>query len=588
MQASEEQIRIRLPSGINVILVVTLVLSVVSLILEESGVRNPAALAAVQVVDFTVLALLYAEIVWEALQSASLRLYLRRNAFNLGFMLVFTALFVYNKAVYFSGSLARYGAIPGAIVVLRNLFILFKVFGRIRKLTLFVRSITAQPARTVMLSFVLVIITGTILLMLPLASAQERIGFVDALFTATSAVCVTGLIVVDTATAFSFWGKLFVLALIQIGGLGIMILSFFVAFAFRRSLSLEDKFLISYMLSERDMSSLGHSVRRIIYITLIVEGVGAALLFAGFAPQLGLGLTNVFAAVFHAVSAFCNAGFSVFSDSLERFRGSVPVNLVVALLIVTGGISFAVVLNVRDTLRTRLSSTGFQRHSAARNLNLNTRVVLLGTLILLVSGTFLFYGLEHRSTLLPYGVGTQYLASFFQSVTLRTAGFNTVPTGGLRTPTYLFMIVFMFIGAASGSTAGGIKINSLAIILAYVRSILLDQPNVTLFRYSVAKDLVLRALLIFLFGIFAVLLGVLLLSATEQAPFIVVFFEAVSAFGTVGLSAGITPHLTVTGKCVIIVLMFIGRLGPLTLLAAAVRRVQRVHAEYPRGEVMIG
>jgi len=576
----------RLPAAINRVVLSALVLSVFSLFLEGGRLAGPRITLLIQAVDFAVLLLLLTEALWEAVASRGFGPYLRRNAFSLAFLAGFTLLFAYNKYVYFTGRAARYGSLPGVMVVLRNLFLLLKVFGRVRRLSQFVRSFTSQPAQTVMLSFLLVIVFGTILLMLPLASSPQRIGFLDALFTATSAVCVTGLVVVDTGGFFTLAGQMIILLLIQIGGLGIMILSFFVAFVLRRTVSLEDKLLISYMLSKKEMGSLAHSIRGIIYITLAVEGAGAVLLLAAFGPSLGWGWSSVFASVFHAVSAFCNAGFSLFADSLERFRGSLPVNLLIGLLIVCGGIGFAVISNLRQATLGRLGPRG--RRTTDHRLSPNTRLVLTGTAILIPGGLLLFYALEHSHSLRGLGLGTQYLAALFQSVTLRTAGFNTVPIGGLRAPTYLFMVAFMFIGAASGSTAGGIKINTVGIIVAYVRSLLRDQENTTLYRHMLAKDLILRALLIFLFGTVAVLVGTLLLSVFENAPFLHLLFEATSAFGTVGLSAGVTPGLSAAGKSVIIVLMFIGRVGPLTMLAAAVRQENRVRVEYPQGDVLIG
>jgi len=398
--------------------------------------------------------------------------------------------------------------------------------------------------------------------------------------------------VVDTATAFSTVGHIVILLLIQIGGLGIMILSFFMAFILRRSLSIEDKFLIAYMTSEKDMRNLGRSITAILYITLSIEAVGAVLLLLGFAPALGFNLQTAFTAVFHAVSAFCNAGFSLFSDSLEGFSSNTLVNLVVCALIIAGGLSFVVIVDLRDRgaerLRRLFGKRGGGSRVLARSFSLNTRVVLAGTAILLGLGTLLIYAFEHRHVLAGYDLKTQYLSAFFQSVTLRTAGFNTVPFGGLRNPTYLLMMVFMFIGAASGSTAGGVKINSIALFLGYVRSLLRDRQEVTLFSYSLAKDLVLRALLILLFGLLSVLAGMLILSLSEDAPFVKICFETVSAFGTVGLSAGITSELSNVGKCVIIVLMFVGRVGPLTLLAGAAQRARKVQVRYPVGDILIG
>jgi trk system potassium uptake protein TrkH len=577
------------PLKINWLVLITLLLSIVSLIVEQSEVQTRFSFLFTNVLDFTILILFSAEVAVDFARSVDKRHFVRNNLFEVLFLVFFAALFAYNKYLLFTSAGAVYGNLPGKIIIVRNIFVLLKVFGRIRRLSAFLRSLTAHPARTVMLSFVLVIVTGAILLMLPFTTPDRvGLGFVDSLFTATPAVCVTGLIVVDTATAFSFWGKLIILLLIQAGGLGIMILSFFMAFILRRSLTIEDKFLISYMTSEKDMCNLGRSIVNIINITLMIEAVGAVLLFLGFRSSLGANLQTVFTSIFHAVSAFCNAGFSLFSASLEGFQSNVLVNLTVIVLIILGGLSFVVIMNVKGWLAGAAAGLLRRKSFSGEGLSLNTRVVLLGTVILLGLGMLLIYALEHKYALAALDLKSQYLAAFFQSVTTRTAGFNTMPVAGLRNPTYLLMMIFMFIGGASGSTAGGVKINSLALFLAYVSSLLKDKREVTLFNYSVAKDLVLRALLILLFGLVSVLAGMLILSITETAPFVHICFETVSAFGTVGLSAGITSALSIVGKYVIILLMFIGRIGPLTLLAAAAQRVKRVQIEHPTGEILVG
>jgi trk system potassium uptake protein TrkH len=579
----------RAPLKINWLVLITLILSIVSLIVEQADIQTPFSSIFTHTLDFTILFLFLAEVTVDFLRSPDKRHFFRQKLFEVLFLIFFTVLFAYNKFLLFSSENALYGNLPGKIIIVRNIFVLLKVFGRIRKLSAFVRSLTAHPARTVMLSFVLVIVTGTILLMLPFTTPDGLgLKFVDSLFTSTSAVCVTGLIVVDTATAFTIWGKIIILLLIQVGGLGIMILSFFMAFILRRSLTVEDKFLISYMTSEKDMRNLGRSIKNIISITLIIEGAGALLLFFGFRTTLGTNLQTLWISVFHAISAFCNAGFSLFTDSLEGFQSNTLINLTVVVLIILGGLSFVVIMNLKGWLAAGLHSLFRRKSFSNRGLSLNTRVVLLGTGTLLGLGTLLIYALEYRYSLASLDLKAQYLSAFFQSVTTRTAGFNTMPMSGLRNPTYLLMMIFMFIGGASGSTAGGVKINSLALFLAYVNSLLKEKREVTLFNFAVSKDLVLRALLILLFGLVSVLGGMLVLSITESAPFIAICFETVSAFGTVGLSAGITPALSIVGKYVIILLMFIGRIGPLTLLAAAAQRLKQVQIEYPTGEILVG
>lgn len=535
------------------------------------------------------LTLFIIEIIFDFRVSRSRKKFFQQNAFSIGFLAVFSVFFIVNKALLFSGTVYAYSAVPFTILILRNLLILLKIFGRMRKLNAFIRSVALEPARTVLFVFLLIIITGTILLMMPFSSSTgESVGFTDALFTSTSAVCVTGLIVLDTPNDFSLIGQVIILLLIQIGGLGIMILSFFVVFVFRRGMTMEDKFLVSFVISESDMSGIKLALKRIIYLTFAIEGAGALLLFAGFAGSTGTALNTVFLSVFHSISAFCNAGFSLFSDSLEQFNRAPMVTGTVALLIILGGLSFFVIINTSQAVMNRLMKKVTSEKTRKIPLFLNSRIVLTGTAILIVSGIFLFYATEHGNTLKDMDVGTQYLSAFFQSVTLRTAGFNSVPFAGLATATYMWMMLFMFIGAASGSTAGGVKINSAAVLLAYIRSVLLDRESVIIRNNSIPKDLVLRAFLILGFGICTIFIGSLILIFTEDAPLVHIMFETVSAFGTVGLSAGLTPALTLTGKFTIIIIMFIGRLGPLTLLTAAVQRNRKLHIEYPHGEVTIG
>jgi len=413
------------------------------------------------------------------------------------------------------------------------------------------------------------------------------ISFIDALFTSTAAVCVTGLVVVDTATAYTPAGWMTILILIQIGGLGIMVFAFFTMFATRKKLSLKDQMTMSYMLSEDDMTGLYASLKSILFSTLAIEGFGALLLFVSFLPRMEPA-TAAFYAAFHSVSAFCNAGFALYSDSLESFRTDVPVMLCIALLIILGGISFGVIKDVKAYCLSRFAWFFRRRSSPFRIRSVNTKVVLTVSGLLIVGGWAGFYVLEHRGVMADYGLGEQYLAAFFQSVTLRTAGFNSVPFGALAEGTLLFMILFMFIGGASGSTAGGIKINTVAAMAAYFNAFLRQEEAARIGSSTIAAEKVGRAFLILLFGLAAVFAGTFVLTLTEKVPFIRLLFEAVSAFGTVGLSAGVTPGLSVTGKVVIIVLMFLGRLGPLAILTAASRARPRGRVEYPLGDLAIG
>ncbi|MBN2050576.1 MAG: TrkH family potassium uptake protein [Spirochaetales bacterium] len=572
----------------NRIIVGTLILSVVSLFLEQLDTGLRWIFIVTNILDFLVLFFLVIEIVMEIRSAPYKKHYFRRNFLSLSFAGIFIVLFAYTKYFLFRFQNTEYTGFSSLVLIIRNVFLILKVFSRLKRLSAILEGISVHPAQTILFSFLLVILVGTLFLMMPFSVRQgSGLGFLDALFTSTSAVCVTGLIVVDTATYFSVWGQVVILVLIQIGGLGIMMYSYFTLFVLRKAMSVEDKYLLSYMLSEEDMSGLSKSLVSILVITFLVEMLGALSLSGVFISSMPTG-EALFYSVFHAVSAFCNAGFALFSDSLEGFRGSVTVNLTIALLIILGGISFAVILNVRDYVISRLKNLGSGKKRAIKRLTLNSRIVLIGTAVLLLSGTLLFYALEHGGVLRNLPLGRQYLAAFFQSVTLRTAGFNTVPFGSLSTAVCLFMIVYMFIGAAPGGTAGGIKINTVAVMGAYVKAVLKNRQHVRISMYAVPDQRVLKAFLIFLFGIMVVSVGCFILTLTEDAPLVDILFETVSAFGTVGLSTGLTPLLSSMGRVVIILLMFTGRLGPLTILAAASKKTTQVPISFPQADISIG
>ncbi len=565
----------------------TLVLSIASLGMEI--VYPDTVLSSIAwYLDFVIVALLVTEVTLELRSAGRIRTYLKQNGPSAVFLFIFLVLFIYNKTIDIAALQSRFGGISRGVIVLRNIFIILKVFSRIKKLSAFFEGITTQPAQTILLSFMMVILTGSLVLMLPFTTAARGgMHFLDALFTATSAVCVTGLIVVDTATYFTLWGQLVILVLIQIGGLSIMAISYFTLFSIRQKVSVQDKLLLSYMLNENNISLLSRRLRIIIASTFVIEAIGTLLLLLPFRQTAGSWNEAFLLAVFHSVSAFCNAGFSLFTTSLEGFLGNPAVNFTIALLIIAGGISFAVITDFFRILKLRIKALFTPVTGARELMTLNTYVVVCITPVLIIIGMLLIYGLEHNTTLASLPLGQQYMAAFFQSVTLRTAGFNTLPIGKLTTTTLLVMIPFMFIGAASGSTAGGIKINNLAVMYGYLKSILLNRDSVTIRRNSLSRNQVNKAFLVFLFGIFSITFGTILLSATEEAELADIMFEVVSAFGTVGLSTGITSALSAVGKIVIVVLMFIGRLGPLTILAAASQPEKRIRISYPRGDVLL-
>jgi len=435
-----------------------------------------------------------------------------------------------------------------------------------------------RPAHLLVSSFAAAILLGALFLSLPAATRnQTGLSPVDALFTSTSATCVTGLIVVDTGSDLSRFGQAVVLTLIQAGGLGIMTVSTFIALLLGRNIGLREEFALTRTLGEERSLRAKRLVWFIMLFTFIFESIGAALLALDF---FGAGIpwpACLWTGVFHSVSAFCNAGFSLFSDSLVRFSKGphILIPLIVSLLIIVGGLGFGVIYSLLRALTER------------RRPGLHVRIVLGMTAILLASGAVILWLLEHGRTFSGGGIGTSFVHAWFQSVTARTAGFNTVPIGEMRSASLLVLMVLMFIGAAPGSTAGGVKVTTVAVLWAAAAAVMRGRTSVVMSARRIAPRTVLNAALLVCVAGTGIVIVCILLTITEEAPVLPLLFEAVSAFGTVGLSCGVTPHLTVFGKLCLIVLMFAGRVGPLTLLVMMQpRRVSAV--EYPIADVAVG
>jgi trk system potassium uptake protein TrkH len=415
-------------------------------------------------------------------------------------------------------------------------------------------------------SFAVLIVVGAGLLRLPIATpAEQPITLLDAAFTATSAVCVTGLVVRDTGSGFTFFGQMVILGLIQLGGLGVMTFSLFILSALGRRLSLASRSVLTHTLSGvARQGGLRRLLRLIVRLTLGAELVGALLLFVRWRPELGPG-PAAWAAAFHSVSAFCNAGFGLWSRSLEQYRADLVVNSVVMVLIVLGGLGFLVTYELRHSWR----------HPG--QFSLHTKVTLVTTAALIAAGAMGFWVLEHDDAFAGLSPGPQLLASLFQSVTARTAGFNTVDLREF-TPAGLFvMMLLMFVGGSPGSCAGGVKTTTLGVLTLAAWQRIRGHTRVNVFRRSLGRSTLENAVTIVIGGIAVVLaglFGMLFLQAPHSSlselhgEFMAYFFEVVSALGTVGLSVGVTTSLSPGARVLVIVLMFVGRLGPLTVASA--------------------
>ena len=442
-----------------------------------------------------------------------------------------------------------------------------------------------QHAESILaLGFLAVILLGTVLLTLPAASRSGKgIGLFDSLFTATSAVCVTGLVAVDTGTTFSVFGQIVLLILIQVGGLGFMVFATMIMVALGRKISIRGRMLIRESMNGASLSDLSRLTWLYLLLALAIETVGTVFLSIRLVPLLGW-KHGIWMALFHSVSAFCNAGFDLFGNyaSLTAFSGDPQVLLTVAVLIILGGLGFAVIL---ETLRNR---QGF------RSLTLHTRIVLLTTLGLVLTGT-VFYWLAERSnaeTLAGFGEGEKILNAFFQSVTMRTAGFNSFDLSRFRDGSKLFSSVLMMIGASPASTGGGIKTTTFAALVLLMLSVVRGENEVNVARRRLSTDIARRALAVAVLFLTTLVTGTLIISFIENGrfPLADILFEASSAMGTVGVSAIGTPNLHPASRAVLLPMMFLGRVGPLTLAFAVAKRQGRIKtlSKHPEERIMIG
>lgn len=453
-----------------------------------------------------------------------------------------------------------------------------------------------NPALLFVGSFATFIVIGGFLLLLPNATTGT-IHPLDAFFTSASAVCVTGLTVVDTATEFSMTGKVIILILIQIGGLGIMTFAGMISFLVLGSVSIQNQLALRDMLSSSRMSNVIAFISRIVIVSFTFEGIGAFMIYSSLPEKMFSSESQkIFFSIFHAVSAFCNAGFSTFSAGLydENLRYNYALHWVIAVLIILGGMGFPILFNIFAFVRIKLTNNirrilgkpGGETYTNV--LQATAKLSLTTYFILLVAGFVTYFIFEMSHTLVEHeSVFGKITTSFFGSVTSRTAGFNTVDIIDLSLPTILIYLLLMLIGASPGSTGGGIKTTVAAVAFLNMRNIVLGRQRIEAFKSEIAIASVKRAFAIILLALLVLGLAVLLLSINDaEIGLLRLAFEAFSAFSTVGLTLGVTPDLSAFGKVVILAVMFIGRVGALTLLFAVVTRSDERPYKYPAEEIM--
>ncbi|MET3698399.1 trk system potassium uptake protein TrkH [Bacillus oleivorans] len=432
-----------------------------------------------------------------------------------------------------------------------------------------------NPTRLLITIFVTFILFGTALLQLPFATT-ESVSWLDALFTATSAMTVTGLAVVDTGTAYTLFGQIVIMCLIQIGGLGIMSFAVLIFIMLGKKIKFKERIILQQALNQTSIGGVIRLVLNLFIFSAIVEGFAVILLAINWVPEYGWG-KGIYYSVFHSISAFNNAGFSIWSDSLMRYVADPAVNIVISCLFIIGGLGFTV-----------LADLYYKKSWKA--VSLHSKLMIVGTVCINTIAIIVIFALEYNNpdTIGNLSAGGKIFGAFFQAVSPRTAGFNTIDIGSMEDPSIIFTILLMFIGGGSASTAGGIKLTTFIVIILAVVTFIKGRDEIKVFRRSIDRTSIFKSLAISMISILVIFTALFILSISEKdAPFIQILFEVVSAFGTVGLSMGITGALSSVGKLVIILVMIIGKLGPLTLVFSLAKK-SHVNFKYPKEDILTG
>lgn len=428
------------------------------------------------------------------------------------------------------------------------------------------------------MSFLIVILIGATLLSLPIASVNgNSVGFVNAFFTASSATAVTGLVVANTATQWTMFGKVVIITLIQIGGLGTITLFSIATVLLGKKVSLQQRLLVKEQLNITSMSGIVKWVIYVTKITFLIEFTGALLLSFSLIPKYGF-ITGVWYSIFHAISAFCNAGFDLFGDSIVSYSGDIYINMIICGLVILGGLGFLVYMDIYNA-------------GSFRKLKVHSKVVITVSALLLFAGTIATLLIEYNNSLSigEFGFGHKVLASFFQSTVTRTAGFNSIDIGQVHDATAIIYIFLMFIGGSPASTAGGLKTTTFAVMVFSTIGMVRGEHDIVIFNRKIDKEVILRALAITIVCISLVITVTMAVAIIEhdRFEFLDILFESVSAFGTVGMTRGITPHLSDISKVILAFTMFIGRVGP-TTLAVGLMKTKPSSIKYASGKILVG
>ncbi|QIH37286.1 ATPase [Sphingobacterium sp. DR205] len=497
--------------------------------------------------------------------------------------------------------IARFAGIEALAVFSREQWIYLGIYiifiAELSKSTLFFDNFYFNPTILFVISFLVLILIGTVLLMLPRTTIEAPLSFVDALFMATSAVCITGLSVADISTNFSMFGQTVIIVLIQVGGLGIMTFTGFFGYFFSGGFSFKNQLMFGEILGENKVASVIKTLLTMIFITLLFEFLGAILIFSTLEktnfPNMG---SMIFFSIFHSISSFCNAGFSILSGGItnEAYKFNYPFQLALSSLFILGGLGFGIVLNFYTYIKEsillwyhRLVTKKNYKHKAW-SFSFNSKLVLLCNAIIIVAATLFFYFLERKNTLsLEKGVDGEWATSFFMANAARSAGYNSIDLSFVGAPTIFLIMVLMWVGASPGSTGGGVKVTTVALSFLNIISLAKGKEYIEIFKRRIASESVNKAFAIILLSFLVVGLSFFVLIFTDPDKSMKdLLFESLSAYTTCGLSLGITPSLSMGGKLIIVVTMLVGRVGMLTLLVAFIKNTTRRNIIFPEEKIL--
>lgn len=453
------------------------------------------------------------------------------------------------------------------------------------------------PSHIIVLSFFIVILIGTLLLSLPIASKSgESVGIINAMFTSTSAVCVTGLVVVNTFYHWTLFGKIVILLLIQIGGLGFMSLFTIILVVLGKKITLKERILIQESFNLSTFKGMVMFLKKIIIVTFLIEGIGAVILSLRFIPDYGF-IGGVFRGIFHSITAFCNAGFDILgNNSLMDYSTDYIINITIMILIILGGLGFTVLIDIGKYIKYKIYKL-LNKKVELFVMSVHSKLAITITCILIILGALLTFIIEYKNpeTLLPLRFDQKILVSVFQSVTLRTAGFDSIGQSDLNYGSKFLAIILMAIGGSPGGTAGGIKTVTIGALILAVISVIKGKDCIIAFKKTISISTIQKALSVIMMMMTLIFTATIILTITEknigiEYEFIDILYEVVSALGTTGLSTGLTPNLSFIGKIVIILCMFIGRLGPMTIvLGLSFRKLNKKNViHYPEEKIIVG